>query len=129
MIDGKPAPPGLIEMKLYPKGRKPKAGERIPKCIVRKEGRFSFSSYRNGDGAEPGEYVLSMEKLKIGGPGELFGPDQFGNNFNSPRNKDPRFQVTVVEGEATEIPTILVETSKLQPQKRHPYASRPGKRF
>ncbi len=128
LIDGEPPPLGLIEMKLYPKGRAPKPGERIPKCIVGQDGRYTFSSYRDGDGAEPGEYVLSIEHLKMGGPGELYGPDKFGNNFNSPFNEDPRFQVTVVEGESGEVPTIDIKTSELEMRPSHPYASPPGKR-
>lgn len=128
MIDGKPAPRGLVELKLYPKGREPKPGERIPICLVGPDGKYEFSSYSEGDGAVPGEYVLSVEVLRIGGPGQLFGPDKLLNNFNSPANADPRFQVTIVEGEPTEIPTIDIDTSQLKPQRNHRYATPAGKK-
>ena len=126
MIDGKPAPRGEVVLKLYPKGRELKPGERIPQCIVGPDGEFSFSSYREGDGAEPGEYVLTMEWLRIALMG-MFGPDKFLNNFNSPNNEDPRFQVTVVSGEDTVIPTIDINTSTLQKKPMHRYATRAGK--
>ncbi len=127
LIDGEPAPLGVVELKLYPKGGDLKPGMRVPKCLVRPEGRFDFSSYASGDGAEPGEYVLSIEMLRMA-PGELFGPDQFGNNFNSPFNEDPRFHVTVGEDDPVEIPTIDLDTSQLEYREHHPFASPPGKR-
>ncbi len=128
LIDGKP--PELmtaVELKLYPKGRKIKPDDRVPKCTAGLDGKYTFSSYRDGDGAEPGEYVLSVEMLRRA-PGAVFGPDQLGNNFNSPDNEDPRFQVTVVDGQPTEIPTIDISTKELKKQPRHPFASPPGKR-
>ena len=127
MIDGQPAPIGLVELKLYPKGREVKPGEHIPKCRVGKEGKYIFSSYRDGDGAEPGDYVLSMEYLKMGGPGELFGPDKFLNNFNSPSNEDARFQVKVVDETSGEIPAIDIKMSDLKAKPPHAFASRTGK--
>lgn len=127
LIDGKPAPQmTAVELKLYPKGREPKPEERIPKCIVGRDGKFTFSAYRDGDGAEPGEYVLSAEVLRIAFSG-MMGPDQLGNNFNSPFNEDPRFQVKVVAGEPTEIPPIDIKLSELQAQPMHAFASPPGK--
>jgi hypothetical protein len=127
MINGKPAPIGVVELKLYGRGKATKPGDTVPKCLVGTEGKYVFSSYRDGDGAEPGDYVLSVELLKMGF-GELFGPDQLLNNFNSPDNADPRFQVKVGDGDAVEIPAIDIETSKLKKQPSHPFASRPGKR-
>ena len=115
-IDGKPAPPGIVELKLYPKGRDPEPDERIAKCLVGKDGKYKFSSYRDGDGAEPGEYVLSVEMLRIGGPGELYGPDKLKNNFNSPFNEDPRFQVDIIDEKPVEIPLITIDTSELEKQ-------------
>ena len=126
-VDGEPAPLGVIELKLYPKGGELKPGMRVPKCLVGQEGKYAFSSYADKDGAEPGEYVLTVEMLRIA-PGELFGPDQFGNNFNSPHNQDPRFQVTVGEDGPVEIPEIDLDTSLLEYQPLHPFASPPGKR-
>ena len=127
LIDGEPlSKMAAIELKLYPKGRVPKPEERIPKCVVGRDGKFAFSAYRDGDGAEPGEYVISAEMLRISISG-MMGPDGLGNNFNSPFNEDPRFQVKVVEGEPTELPTIDINTNELEPQPMHPLASRPGK--
>jgi hypothetical protein len=57
----------------------------------------------------------------------LYGPDKFLNNFNSPFNGDPRFQVEVVEDVPLEIPPIEIRMSELKPQKSHPYASPAGK--
>lgn len=130
LVNGKPAPVieyGQIELKLYPKGRDPKPGERIPKCLADKDGNFVFNSYRAGDGAVPGEYVLTMEMLRVA-LGGLFGPDRFGNNFNSPSSTDPRFQVTVVDDEPTVIPTIDIKLDELKQQPAHKYASPAGKR-
>ena len=127
LFDGKPAPRGFVELKLYEKGHEPTPTQMIPKCMVGENGKYQFSSYGDADGAVPGEYVLSIEWLKVG-PGALFGPDKLLNNFNSPSNDDPRFQVTVVEGKPVEIPTIDIKTSELKQVKAHPFASRPGKR-
>lgn len=127
-IDADPAPAGIVELKLYPRGRDPEPDERIPMCRVGKDGKFQFSSYRDGDGAEPGEYVLSVEMLKMGGPGELFGPDKLGNNFNSPFTEDPRFHVDVVGDKPVRIPLILIDTTELETKPPHKYSSRAGKR-
>ncbi|MCA9008580.1 MAG: hypothetical protein KDB01_02480 [Planctomycetaceae bacterium] len=129
LVDGEPSPlvKGVVELKLYPKGREVKPGESVPECIVGQDGKYTFSSYRDGDGAEPGDYVLSAELLRMG-LGDLFGPDQFLNNFNSPLNEDARFQVKIGDGEAVEIPTIDIKTSELKQQPNHPFASPTGKR-
>lgn len=129
MIDGQPAPIAQVVLKLYPEGREPKQGQRLPQCLVREDGKFAFSTHRDGDGAEPGEYVLTMEWLRVA-LGGRFGPDKFLNNFNSPEvNKDdPRFQVKVVEGEPTEIPTIEITTSELEPKPMHRFATPEGKK-
>ncbi len=115
LVDGEPVPftKGVVELKLYPKGREVKPGESVPKCIAGQDGKYTFSSYRDGDGAEPGEYVLSVELLKMG-LGDLFGPDLFLNNFNTPLNEDPRFQVKVGDGEPVEIPAIDIKTSRIE---------------
>ncbi len=126
LIDGEPAPLGQIEMKLYKKGSDQNSAEVVANCLVGKEGKFQFNSYRQGDGAVPGEYVLSMEWLRPA-PGVLYGPDKFLNNFNSPFNEDPRFQVEVLDGAPLEIPTIEITMSELKPQKSHPFASPSGK--
>ena len=127
MFDGAPAPRGVVELKLYEKGHDPTSGQLIPKCLVGEDGKYKFSSYGAGDGAVPGEYVLSIEWL-IMGPGRLFGPDKLLNNFNSPSSDDPRFQVTVIEGKPVEIPTIDIKIGELKQRKSHPYASPAGKR-
>ena len=116
---------GVVELKLYPKGRQVKPEESVPKCIAGQDGKYTFSSFRDGDGAEPGEYVLSAELLRRA-PADIFGPDQFLNNFNSPLNEDPRFQVTVGDGEPVEIPSIDVKTSELKQKPPHPFASPKG---
>jgi len=126
MLDGQPPPPGALELKLYPKGYQANSAERVAKCRVGPEGEYAFSSYRAGDGAEPGEYVLSVE-FQVLGFGTISGPDQLGNNFNSPLNTDPRFQVTVVSGEPTVIPAIDIITSELERQPDHPFATPAGK--
>ena len=129
LVDGEPATlaKGVVELKLYPKGRELKPGESVPKCVAGPDGKYTFSSYRDGDGAEPGEYVLSVELLRMGF-GDLFGPDKFLNNFNSPTNTDSRFQVKLGDGESVEIPTIDIKTSELKKQPNHPFASPIGKR-
>ena len=127
MIDGEPAPRGMVELKLYEKGHDPTPEQMVPKCVVGDNGKYQFSSYGQGDGAVPGEYVLSIEWLKIG-PGALFGPDRLLNNFNSPFNEDARFQVTVINGQPVQIPTIEINTKELKEKESHPYASPPGKR-
>lgn len=129
MVDGEPMTftKGVIELKLYPKAGQVKPGEPVPKCIAGQDGRYTFSSYRDGDGAEAGEYVLSAELLRMT-PVDIFGPDRFLNNFNSPLNEDPRFQVKVGDGGSVEIPLIDIKMSELKKQPPHPFASPNGKR-
>lgn len=126
LIDGEPAPKGQVELKLYKKGTDEKSAEAVANCLVGDGGKFQFNSYRQGDGAVPGKYVLSAEWLRPA-PGVLYGPDKFLNNFNSPFNGDPRFQVEVVEDVPLEIAPIEIRISELKPQKSHPYASPVGK--
>ena len=127
LIDGEPAPRGEVELKLYKKGDGGSPGEVVASCLVRDEGRYEFNSYRQGDGAVPGEYVLTMEWLRPA-PGVLYGPDKFLNNFNSPLNDDPRFQVEVVEGEPLDIPEIDIAIGELKRKPSHPYATPTGKK-
>lgn len=129
LVDGEPATlaKGVVELKLYPKGRDVKPGESVPKCVAGLDGKYTFSSYRDGDGAEPGDYVLSVELLRMRF-GDLCGPDEFLNNFNSPFNEDPRFQVKVGDGDPVEIPAIDINTRELKKQPDHKYASPSGKR-
>jgi hypothetical protein len=127
LIDGKPAPKGNIELKLYKKGSDQAKAEVVANCLVGDEGKYQFNSYREGDGAVPGEYVLSMEWLRPA-PGMMYGPDKFLNNFNSPFNEDPRFQVEVLDGAPVEISPIEITMSELKPQKMHPYATPTGKK-
>ncbi|WP_010585785.1 hypothetical protein [Schlesneria paludicola] len=126
MIDGDPAPKGQIEMKLYVKGAEVKPGELVANCLIGEGGKYRFSSYREGDGAVPGDYVISMEWLRPA-PGVMYGPDKFLNNFNSPLNTDSRFQVTVVDGQPVEVPTIEIDTRELKQKPSHPYATPSGK--
>lgn len=126
LIDGNPAPRGEVELKLYTKGQEVKRGEVVANCLVGEGGKYEFNSYKQGDGAVPGDYVLSMEWLRPS-PGVMYGPDKFLNNFNSPTNEDPRFQVKVPEEGSVEIPTIDIKMSELKAQKTHPYASPAGK--
>lgn len=126
MIDGDPAPKGQIEMKLYAKGTDDKPGDVVAKCFVGDGGKFRFSSYREGDGAVPGDYVISMEWLRPA-PGVMYGPDKLLNNFNSPFNTDPRFLVTVVDGQPVDVPTIEIDTRELKQKPSHPYAAPSGK--
>ena len=127
LFDGQPAPRGLVELKLYEKGHDPKPAQMIPRAIVGENGKYEFSSYADKDGAVPGDYVISIEWLKMG-PGTLFGPDKLLNNYNSPSNDDPKFQVTVTDGKPVEIPTIDINTKELKQKKTHPWASPAGKR-
>lgn len=127
LFDGQPAPRGLVELKLYEKGHDPKPTQMIPKAIVGENGKYEFSSYGDKDGTVPGDYVISIEWLKIG-PGTLFGPDKLLNNYNNPSNDDPKFQVTVVDGKPVEIPTIDISTKELKQKKAHAWASPAGKR-
>jgi len=125
-IDGQPAPVGEVELKLYSLGTPEKPGDVIANCVVGQGGRYEFNSYRQGDGAVPGEYVLSMEWLRPA-PGVMYGPDRFLNNFNSPLNEDPRFAVSVIGGFPVEIPEIDIKMSELTEKPSHEYASPAGK--
>ncbi|MBI1900204.1 MAG: hypothetical protein HYS13_03685 [Planctomycetia bacterium] len=71
---------------------------------VDKDGKFAIATYVSGDGAPPGEYILTIEWLTFQPFGNQWGgPDKLGDKYSDPTKSELR--VTVKE-EATQIPRI-----------------------
>jgi hypothetical protein len=69
-------------------------GER-PFAVVDSHGAFAFETYFNGDGVEPGKYVVTFAMLRKKGRKGFVGPDQLNNLYNDPEqnSKDPDFVI------------------------------------
>jgi len=57
---------------------------RRPRAHSDLNGNFAFSTFKRGDGAEPGRYVLTFTLLQMRGPTAFAGPDGLKNLFNDP---------------------------------------------
>ena len=54
-----------------------------------KDGKFSFTTYKFGDGLEPGDYKLTFELLKVKkGGGEFEGPDKLKGRYSNPAKSE-----------------------------------------
>lgn len=49
---GVPATAEEVKLKLYPKGTAPKPHDIVPVALTQAEGKFAFSSFKAGDGAQ-----------------------------------------------------------------------------
>ncbi|MCE9548199.1 MAG: hypothetical protein K8T25_22230 [Planctomycetia bacterium] len=105
LVNGTPAE--KAEVTLHPKTPlKDVAGrELFPHARVAADGSFDLQTYEDGDGAPPGEYVVTVvwPEVKIDGGEELLGPDRLHNNFS-----DPKFPAAtvVIESHENIIPPI-----------------------
>jgi hypothetical protein len=116
-VDGRP-PAGAFVV-LHPKAGYQRApdGELVrPHGIVREDGTFELTSYKTGDGAPVGEYVVTFELRKVvtypsgdAGPGPNLIPSKYAKPNTSP--------VTVkIEAASNSLPPIVLSAAR--PEKR-----------
>lgn len=113
LIDGQPQPD--VWVRLFKKGDR-RVLPSTPRVRTDASGRYVFSTNIEGDGVEPGSYVLMIEWLTKVGSASWGAPDKLLNNFCDPlRNQnDPRFIVEVKGDDEIKIPTIEIATAGLQ---------------
>ncbi len=93
-------------------GGKPKAGVRVtyhpqfnigsvkftPNGTTNSQGKFTLSSGKPGDGAPPGEYVVTFEFPVLSSGGVEQEIDLFKGKYSSPETNASKWKVTVAEG-------------------------------
>lgn len=104
-FDGKP-PQGAVVM-LTPVSP-PEDDAVAPQGGVQADGSYKITSYTSGDGAPPGEYVVTVSWYKmdekLGGPGPNVVPAEFTDPAKS------KLKVTINQGAPTEIPPIDIKS-------------------
>jgi hypothetical protein len=89
LVDGQPAHAAVAKQKvlviLFDQAQpKLQVGQR-PVAWCNERGEFSFTTYRAGDGVEPGEYVVAIAQLMQHTKDDSFdGPDGLKNLYNDP---------------------------------------------
>lgn len=137
-IDGKPPaqagdlnnpenPPHKVVMKLWPKVAQLRHDTDSTSAEVGDDGKFSFSTYVQGDGIPAGEYILCWESLQLAPLTRyLTGPDRFQNNFNNPLEQDPKYTVKVEDGKDFVFPDIEVKMADIVPKDPSLFATPTG---
>ncbi|MFG0262117.1 MAG: hypothetical protein ACF788_06990 [Novipirellula sp. JB048] len=100
-VDGEPAPELIV--KLYPQGSEAS----ISTGITSEDGSFVISTYRQGDGAPPGEYRVGCEWGTYDRGKRMYTGDQLGGRYASPENSGIVWNVTA--GEAFDAGTLDLE--------------------
>ncbi len=84
----------------------PSQNARIATTYSRPDGRFSFTTYREGDGVEPGDYKITFQwfdENPMGGPGrprdvitKTSAKDKLGGRYSDPVESE--FDISVAPG-------------------------------
>jgi len=120
-------PPHQLVMKLWPKVPQLRADTPSVTAEVGDDGKYSFSTYVQGDGVEAGEYILTWESLKVAPlTRNLSGPDRFLNNFNNPLEQDPKYTIKVEEGKDFSFTPIDVKLADIVAKEPSPFATPTG---
>jgi len=78
----------------HPQPEQPGWGD-LPSAVVNADGRFSVSTYRDGDGAPAGEYVVTAQWFPVGQDGAV-GVNALDRSFAAPATSPLR--VTIQAG-------------------------------
>lgn len=105
MVNGKPAVRAEVRMRPTKPLLDPLKRSVEPYGIVEADGMFRISTYREKDGAPPGEYAITVvwPTVTVDGGEEVFGPDQLHGRFSNPVS--PVTMFTVLEA-SNLIPSI-----------------------
>jgi hypothetical protein len=90
-VDGKPATDCFVYFNpVVPDSKHPMR----PYGQVDSAGKFSISTYLSGDGAPPGEYIVTFEWLTYQPLGNQWGgPDKLGDKYSDPKKSEFRVKV------------------------------------
>jgi len=86
MVNGKPAVRAEVRMRPSKPLLDPMKRSVEPYGIVEADGMFRISTYRDKDGAPPGEYAITVvwPTVTVEGGEEVFGPDRLKGRFGNP---------------------------------------------
>jgi hypothetical protein len=76
-----------------------------PKASVKPDGSFVVTSYQSGDGAPPGDYVVTVEWYQVDKDGNV-GPNVVPKEYSDP--KASPIKVTVAAGAPTTLEPIAI---------------------
>ena len=90
-----------------------------PRALTKPDGKFHFTTYLEGDGVRPGNYVVLVEHLSKMGSGGWTGPDKLNNLYNHIR--EPAKTLVVTENSPIKDLRIELEFQGRAPKKAPPY--------
>lgn len=95
MVNGKPAVRAEVRMRPTKPLLDPLKRSVEPYGIVDAEGMFRICTYRENDGAPPGEYAITIvwPTVTVDGGEEVFGPDRLNGRYGNPLSPVTMFTV------------------------------------
>lgn len=95
MVNGKPAVRAEVRMRPIKPLLDPLKRSVEPYGFVEEDGMFRVSTYRDKDGAPPGEYAITIvwPTVTVDGGEEVFGPDRLNGRFGNPLSPITMFTV------------------------------------
>ncbi len=107
-VDGT-VPDSPITVKFHPVGGIDQEHPTISQTLTGDNGQFAVSTYEEGDGVPPGEYVVTFFWGKFNAMSMSFaGPDQLKNRYATPE-KSP-IKVTVASGKPVDMGEVPLTT-------------------
>ena len=111
LVDGEP-PDSSVQVAAHPVSVD-KEHPTVSKCGTDTDGRFTFNTYRKGDGLPAEEYKLTF----MWGQANLVsatygGPDKLGGKYSDPETSE--FTVTVVDGEGQDLGDLELTSAEQQ---------------
>lgn len=104
LFQGKPIE-GASVVFLSTAARKPKVGEPTPQATTNASGEYSLTSYKEGDGALPGDYGVAISWMEVTGPSDNpereVRRDRLGGRYADPAKSG---LTATVQEDATEVP-------------------------
>jgi hypothetical protein len=106
-VDGQPAP--LVQISMHDKAGADTNQPTFSSTLSDQDGKFALSTYEEGDGAPPGDYVLTFtwQEFNVLSRG-YSGPDKLNGKYSDPK-KTP-FEVKVEKGKPTDLGRIELKT-------------------
>lgn len=84
-----------------------------PSAIVKPDGTFTVSTYRDADGAPEGDYTVTVQWFPVGPDGTV-GVNAIDRRYASPQSSP--LKVTVASG-ANELPPLTIASAKSKPSR------------
>lgn len=116
LLDGEPK--ADLTVRLVPKAAAAPTNTN-PRAITDDEGNFRFTTYLDGDGVPPAEYLVLVEHLSKVGSSGWTGPDKLNNLYN--HLTAPATMIEVVEGAPVKELELDLKVAGLPPKSPPPY--------